>query len=41
MQKAFDQMKAHMAAGVLCAILITTNHLKYKLLHPIINLVHA
>ncbi len=42
MQKAFEEMKALMTAEVLCAYTLTTiSHLKYTLMHPIINLEHV
>ena len=41
MQKAFDDMKALIAANVLVLILITTNHSTFTRTHPTINLVHV
>ncbi len=42
MQKAFEEVKALMAAEVLCVPTLTTiSHLKYTLMHPIINLEHV
>jgi hypothetical protein len=41
MQKAFEEMKASMAAEVLCAYLNHNKPFKYTLMHPIINLEHV
>ena len=41
MQKAFEEMKTLMAAESCVLTLTTISHLKYTLMHPIINLEHV